>query len=55
MTLDPTNGLKLGKSTEEVQVGRVVVTEFVTLDGVVEAPGGAEDFDRGGWAFESGS
>ena len=52
MTLDPTNGLKLGKSTEEVQVGRVVVTEFVTLDGVVEDPGGAEDFERGGWAFK---
>jgi dihydrofolate reductase len=32
-------------------VARVVVTEFVTLDGVFEDPGGAEDFDRGGWAF----
>jgi dihydrofolate reductase len=31
---------------------RVVVTEFMTLDGVVEDPGGAETFDRGGWAFE---
>jgi dihydrofolate reductase len=24
----------------------------MTLDGVVEDPGGAETFDRGGWAFE---
>jgi dihydrofolate reductase len=32
-------------------MGRLVVTEFVTLDGVVEDPGGAEGFDRGGWAF----
>jgi dihydrofolate reductase len=32
-------------------MGRVVVTEFVTLDGVIEDPGGAESFDRGGWAF----
>ena len=30
---------------------RLVVSEFVTLDGVVEDPGGAEGFDRGGWAF----
>ena len=33
-------------------MGRVVVTEFVTLDGVIEDPGGAEGFDRGGWAFQ---
>ena len=32
-------------------MGKVVVSEFITLDGVVEDPGGAEDFDRGGWAF----
>jgi len=31
---------------------RIVVTEFVTLDGVMEDPGGAEDFSRGGWAFQ---
>jgi hypothetical protein len=30
---------------------RVVVTEFVTLDGVFEDPGGVEDFAYGGWAF----
>jgi dihydrofolate reductase len=33
-------------------VGRIVVTEFVSLDGVVEAPGGGEDFKYGGWSFE---
>jgi dihydrofolate reductase len=32
-------------------VGKLVVSEFVTLDGVMEDPGGAEGFDRGGWAF----
>jgi dihydrofolate reductase len=32
-------------------MGKVVVSEFTTLDGVVEDPGGAEEFDRGGWAF----
>jgi dihydrofolate reductase len=33
-------------------VGRIVVTEFVSLDGVIEAPGGGEDFKHGGWSFE---
>jgi dihydrofolate reductase len=32
-------------------MGKLVVSEFVTLDDVVEDPGGAEGFDRGGWAF----
>ena len=32
-------------------MGNIVVTEFITLDGVVEDPGGSEDLDRGGWAF----
>ena len=31
---------------------RIVVTEFVTLDGVMEDPGGAENFSRGRWAFQ---
>ncbi len=33
-------------------VGKLVVTEFVTVDGVFEDPGGSENFERGGWAFE---
>ena len=33
-------------------MGRIVVTEFVSLDGVMEDPGGAENFKRGGWSFE---
>jgi dihydrofolate reductase len=33
-------------------VGRIVVTEFVSLDGVMEDPGGAEDFKYGGWTFQ---
>jgi len=32
-------------------MGRIVVSEFVTLDGVMEDPGGAEGFALGGWAF----
>jgi dihydrofolate reductase len=33
-------------------MGKIVVTEFVSLDGVVEDPGGSEDFKYGGWSFE---
>jgi dihydrofolate reductase len=33
-------------------MGKVVVTEFVSLDGVMEDPGGAEDYEHGGWTFE---
>ena len=32
-------------------MGRIVVTEFVSLDGVMEDPGGSEDFEHGGWTF----
>jgi dihydrofolate reductase len=33
-------------------MGRIVVTEFVSLDGVMEDPGGAENFAHGGWSFK---
>jgi dihydrofolate reductase len=33
-------------------MARIIVTEFVSLDGVMEDPGGAEDFKYGGWTFE---
>ena len=32
-------------------MSRIVVSQFVTLDGVFEDPGGSEGIDRGGWAF----
>jgi dihydrofolate reductase len=32
--------------------GRIVVTEFITLDGVIQDPGGSGEYDRGGWSFE---
>ena len=32
-------------------MAKLVVSEFVTLDGVMEDPGGAEGFDRGGLAL----
>jgi len=39
-------------SKRRIKVGRIVVTEFVSLDGVMEDPGGAENFKHGGWTFE---
>jgi dihydrofolate reductase len=33
-------------------MGKIVVTEFVSLDGVVEDPGGSENFKYSGWTFE---
>ena len=33
-------------------MGRIVVSEFVSIDGVADDPGGSEDNERGGWAFE---
>jgi len=33
-------------------MGQIVVTEFVSLDGVFEDPGGSENYEYGGWTFE---
>jgi dihydrofolate reductase len=33
-------------------MGTIAVTEFISLDGVIEDPGGSEDFRHGGWSFE---
>jgi dihydrofolate reductase len=31
---------------------RVIVSQFVTVDGVIEDPGGSESTEHGGWAFK---
>ena len=33
-------------------MGRIVISEFVSLDGVIEDPGGAENYRHGGWSFK---
>jgi dihydrofolate reductase len=33
-------------------MARIVITEFVSLDGVMEDPGGAEGYKHGGWTFQ---
>lgn len=35
-------------------MGKIVVSEFVSLDGVMEDPGGAEGTQHGGWTFQFG-
>ena len=30
-------------------MGRIVVTEYISVDGIVEAPSGTEPFERVGW------
>src|SRR5919204_1727609 len=37
---------------QEEPMGKLVVTEFISVDGVIEDPGGSEDFEYGGWTFE---
>jgi dihydrofolate reductase len=34
-------------------MGRIVVTEFVSLDGVVQDPGGTGSFKHKGWSFDT--
>src|SRR5438105_6170319 len=33
-------------------MGKLVVTEFITLDGVIDSPGGGPDFEHAGWSFK---
>ena len=33
-------------------MGKVVVTEFIALDGVIQAPGGGEEYEHAGWSFK---
>jgi hypothetical protein len=33
-------------------MGRIVVTEYISIDGVIEAPGGNEDYEHVNWVFE---
>jgi dihydrofolate reductase len=32
-------------------MGKIVVTEFISMDGIIEDPGGAEDYEHSGWSF----
>jgi dihydrofolate reductase len=34
-------------------MGRLIVSEFISLDGVIEDPGGSEGTPNGGWSFRN--
>jgi hypothetical protein len=53
---DGTEALAMGLVHPFRTVGRIVVTEYISVDGVVEAPSGDESFERVGWtdAFSRG-
>jgi dihydrofolate reductase len=40
------------RPAERQTLGKIVVTEFISLDGVIEAPGGGEEYKHAGWTFE---
>jgi dihydrofolate reductase len=40
------------ESREDSTMGKLVVTEFISMDGVFEDPGGAEGYEHAGWSFE---
>jgi len=36
---------------QEITMGKLVITEFISLDGIIEDPGGSEGSEHGGWSF----
>src|SRR5205814_8447192 len=42
---------RYGRAEQEATMGKLVVTEFISLDGIIEDPGGAEGTEHGGWSF----
>src|SRR3954469_24380900 len=47
----PASGYAVARR-ERGTMGRIVVTEFISLDGVMEAPGGGEGYEHAGWTFQ---
>src|SRR5258707_15801654 len=45
---------RIDERKKENTMRKVIVSEYVTLDGVMEDPGGAEGFKHGGWGFRFG-
>src|SRR5436190_22574628 len=45
----PTSSRARATNEGRTSMGRIVVTEYISVDGVVEAPSGTEEFARVGW------
>jgi len=45
---------RIDERKKENNMRKIIVSEYVTLDGVMEDPGGAEGFKHGGWSFGFG-
>src|SRR5438270_7431000 len=45
---------RINERKKENTMRKIIVSEYVTLDGVMEDPGGAEGFKHGGWSFGFG-
>jgi dihydrofolate reductase len=43
---------EMQRRAKEIAMRKVVVSEFLSVDGVMEDPGGAEQFEHGGWTFQ---
>src|SRR5438445_3638446 len=52
MSSRPDSGHRCRPLRRENAMGKLVVTEFVSIDGVFEDPGGSEGYEHGGWTFE---
>jgi dihydrofolate reductase len=52
MILPARDGLPYDQRQKELAMGRIMVTEFVSTDGVMEAPGGEEGYKYTNWTFE---
>src|SRR3954467_2975672 len=52
MSRERGSGHRWKRRGKEREMGKLAVTEFVSLDGVFEDPGGSENYEHGGWTFE---
>jgi dihydrofolate reductase len=46
--------VEVGTAERRTEMGKIVISENVTLDGVVQDPAGVEGFGRGGWVGRVG-
>jgi dihydrofolate reductase len=60
MSFAPPPGLEGSERRKETKMRKVIVNEFLSLDGIAQAPGGADEdtdggFEHGGWHMQYGA